>query len=131
MVGPSWRFSKTSAHRRDFKHYNPLTAQLLLAAGAVTATRNGTAHHREYADPLMNSGLSMHTVVTGQLVGDHSVFKTNLWFFAAAATVELACVAAIAPMYWGFWKLGRPVSFSPLELAKVSVEPTVILHKRF
>lgn len=67
-------------------------------------------------------------------------------FFVAAAVVELLCIALVAPTYWGWWRIGRPVrtlhvtgltygscvivafanllslgqvSFSPLEIAKV------------
>lgn len=54
----------------------------------------------------------------------HSVYIImNGWLesfrYIAAAIVELVCILLVLPTYWGWWKLGRPVSFSPLELAKV------------
>lgn len=55
----------------------------------------------------------------GYIQGSHNVFATNLHWFGAAAVVELVCVALILPTYFGWWKLGRSVSFSPLEIAKV------------
>lgn len=32
-------------------------------------------------------------------------------------------MAFIAPTYWGWWRIGRPVSFSPLEMAKAFESP--------
>lgn len=35
----------------------------------------------------MDPDLRMQTVVTGTINGDHTVFSTNFWYFAAAALV--------------------------------------------
>ena len=43
--------------------------------------------------------------------------------FLAAALLELICIGLVLPTYVGWWKLGRSVSFSPLEIAKVRVHP--------
>lgn len=59
------------------------------------------------------------TTTMGRLTGTESVYHTDYRFFAAAIIVELVCVALVAPTYWNWWKLGRAVSFSPLEIAKV------------
>lgn len=67
----------------------------------------------------MDPDLPIHYPTTGYLKGDHNVFQTNYYYFLAAAIVELVCIAFVAPTYWGWWKIGRPVSFSPLEMAKV------------
>ena len=55
----------------------------------------------------------------GSVVGDHLVFRTDYWFFVAAAAVEVMCILFILPTYHGWWRLGRSVSLSPLETAKV------------
>jgi hypothetical protein len=47
------------------------------------------------------------------------------WLMAAFTLVALACLA-ILPTYWGWWLLGRPVSLSPLEIAKAFDAP--LLH---
>ena len=67
----------------------------------------------------MDQGAFVETTVVGQQAGEHSVYTTDLSYFAAAAVVVIFSVAVILPAYWGWWRLGRPVSFSPLELAKV------------
>ena len=48
------------------------------------------------------------------------MFTTHFGYFVAAAMVVASAIITIAPIYWGFWLIGRPVSFSPLEIAKVS-----------
>ena len=70
----------------------------------------------------MDPGLSTQKTITGLLEGDHGVYHTNFWYFLAAALVEVICIAFVAPTYYGWWELGRPISFSPLELAKVRFE---------
>lgn len=55
------------------------------------------------ADPALpgemhlDPGLSMHSNVTGHVVGDESKFSTNYWWFFAAAVVEAVCIALIIP----------------------------------
>lgn len=59
------------------------------------------------------------TAVWGSHAGTESVFRTEYVYFIAAAIVEIVCIILILPMYWRFWSMGRPVSFSPVEMAKV------------
>ena len=66
---------------------------------------------------------SVHTTTTGQQVGEQTVYHTDFHYFVAAVLVELICIALVAPTYIGWWKLGRPVSFSPLEFGKVRLSP--------
>ena len=84
---------------------NPYNSSLLSTSSSV----------QRYLDP----GMAVNTTVTGELIGNQSVYRTNFWYFLAAALVELTCIALISPTYWGWWRLGRSVSFSPLEIAKV------------
>lgn len=39
--------------------------------------------------------------------------------------VEVVCILFVAPTYWGWWKLGRDMSFSPLEIAKAFRAPVL------
>jgi hypothetical protein len=79
-----------------------------------------------YVDPradVLDAGLSLTSTITGEKTGDHSIYWTEYGFFVGAAVVEVFCLAVIAPIYWGWWTLGRAVSFSPLELAKAFDSP--------
>lgn len=55
------------------------------------------------------ASMSVHTVHSGWLAGGFVVLC-------------LACLA-VCPTYWGWWYLGRPVSMSPLEIARAFDAP--------
>ena len=96
--------------------------QLVFNVGAVAARED-----ESFLSPRLDPGLSVKTTVTGYLQGRHNIFYTDLGWFAAAAAIEAVCIALILPTYLGFWRLGRPVSFSPLEVAKVSSATTLFV----
>lgn len=52
-----------------------------------------------------------------------TIYKTNFWLIATAVLLNLLAVSAILPTYRGFWKLGRSVSLSPLEIARAFNAP--------
>ena len=60
-------------------------------------------HGRQYVESRLDAGLAdqVNTTVLGHLVGDHNVFRTNYWWYFAAALVEVVCICLIAPTYWG------------------------------
>lgn len=58
-------------------------------------------------------------LVEAQPSGQTNTYHTDYSYFVAASVLELVCIILIAPTYWGWWRIGRPVSFSPLEIAKV------------
>lgn len=68
----------------------------------------------------LDDSLSSNQTFQGAVQGTHNIFKTDSWFFVAAAVLQLACIVQTIPSYWGWWRLGREISFSPLEIAKVS-----------
>ena len=68
----------------------------------------------------LDDGLTVNQTFQGHVQGSHVVFETNFWYFIAAALLELTCIALTLSNYWGYWRFGRPTSFSPLEIAKVS-----------
>jgi hypothetical protein len=54
---------------------------------------------------------------------EENVYKTQRqWLAGAFAVIVMAC-SSIFPTYWGWWRLGRPVSMSPLEIAKAFDAP--------
>lgn len=88
--------------------------------GAFTAKSS-----RDDLRQRLDSGLldNVNTTVTGQVVGEHNVFYSNYWWFFAATIVEVVCILTLVPTYWGWWRLGRGFSFSPLEIAQAFGSP--------
>ncbi|KAJ9661889.1 hypothetical protein H2198_001641 [Neophaeococcomyces mojaviensis] len=52
-----------------------------------------------------------------------TVYTTNYNYMAGAVLVSFLGVIFVIPTFHGFWELGRPVSFSPLEIAKAFNAP--------
>lgn len=88
---------------------------LMFGVGGAAALSYGA----EDLEALMDAGLSVRKTVVGNVEGDHTVFHSSYAFFVAAVVVQAATIAMVVPTYWGWWRLGRSMSFSPLELAKV------------
>ena len=89
--------------------------RLMVDVGMVAAAEDQSVRSKLQMDP----SLTFHAMTEGHVQGEQAVFHAHFHWFAAAAIVELVCVLLIFPTYWRFWTLGRPVSFSPLEMAKV------------
>ena len=89
--------------------------RLMVYVGMVAAAEEESVRLTLKMDP----SLTFHTTTDGHIEGQHDVFRAHFEWFAAAAVVEIVCVLLILPTYWRFWTLGRQVSFSPLEMAKV------------
>ena len=69
---------------------------------------------------------SLRFIVLGSVVRVNELaYKTNLRCAAFTTTFMFICIFAIAPTFWGWWELGRPVSFSPVEIAKAFVAPSL------
>ncbi|KAH7132670.1 hypothetical protein B0J11DRAFT_577572 [Dendryphion nanum] len=51
------------------------------------------------------------------------VYKTDKILVAIGVTLSIISIAAVVPLYNGFWKLGRKVSLNPLEIAKAFAAP--------
>ena len=52
-----------------------------------------------------------------------TIYVSNYRYMAAAMVVSLAGVLAVIPTYRGWWRLGRKVTLSPLEVAKAFDAP--------
>ena len=96
--------------------------ELMFYLGAILPPMyiNGGPSFEEYYREGLDAGQTPNATTLADPVGRQEIFETNLHWFIAAAVIEVVCVALILPSYMGFWKLGRHVSLSPLEIAKVS-----------
>lgn len=98
---------------------NFLSLRFYEGAMDPTPQEDSDFENAAYYERTLDPGLKVNTTITGFLNGPHEVYSTNLWYFLAAAIIECVSTAFILPTYLGFWKLGRHVTFSPLEIAKV------------
>lgn len=106
--------SECPSYSNPQKDYMVSMNKLMVYTGMLAA-RGVAGPELETLDP----GLSVKTTTLATIVGKQTVFHTNYWFFLAAALVEAICICLVAPTYLGWWKIGRPISFSPIEIAKV------------
>lgn len=89
--------------------------RLMIYLGAGAA-REPASYLAKRLDP----GLSTEAEVVGRTMTKTSVYRTRYWPIIIAAATNLVCLVLITPLYWRWWTLGRSVSFSPLEIAKVA-----------
>ena len=75
------------------------------------ALNNGTFH-------LGSNDSNVTSTYPGQRQIYHSVYKTDRTILTIAISLMTLAVIAMLPLYHGYWRLGRKVSLSPLELAK-------------
>ena len=90
--------------------------ELVFRTGVYTALNYNDDFLAKHLDP----GLQVHYNVTGRTVSSVNIFHSDFRYFAAAAAVQLFTLLTILGTFWGWWRLGRNASFSPLEVAKVS-----------
>lgn len=50
----------------------------------------------------LDHGVSTRQEVRGEHFGHHNVYRSNYWYFTAAALVDLLCISLILPTYWGW-----------------------------
>lgn len=73
----------------------------------------------------VNTTQTIHTVqVTSQ-----PAFQTHTGYLAAGVAVMTTCVVAVASTFRGWWKLGRQMSLSPIEIAKAFNAPLLVQGK--
>lgn len=89
------------------------------SVAAATVTNNTVLFGN---DSLVASGLPLiqNWTQTVSYTGRSTqiVYSVSTAYLISAVVVSLLGVVAIAPLYWGWWELGRDVSFNPLEVAK-------------
>ena len=88
--------------------------QLMFRAGIWAAQTYSEEELKDLIDP----GLSVRSTVSGKRIDAQSVFITNYYYFAGVVVLEVLTVLVVLSTFYGWWALDRPVSFSPLEIAK-------------
>lgn len=71
--------------------------------------------------PLLDPDIQVHQHFVGHYQSPCEVFKSDWAFYLTAIVVEMLSIVLVASTFWGYWKLGRNVSLSPLETAKVEL----------
>lgn len=93
--------------------------EIMFRAGLQAASPNQTEATSTGLDP----GLTLSQNITGHRIDSVSVFFSDYGWRAGSSAVQLAVICLTLPLFWGYWQLGREVSFSPLELAKAFDAP--------
>lgn len=106
-----------------YRDYHPdIVAEMnriMFRAGFWFANNWNRTHLASLSDP----GLESTYNTTGVLRSPVPVFSSNFNYFAGAAAIQIVTITVLTFNFYGFWRLGRPVSFSPLELAKAFDAP--------
>ena len=76
-------------------------------------------YNQSFLNTRLDPGLQTTYNVTGMLQSPVEVFKSDFAYFVAAAAIQQLTIVIVLSTFWGYWRLGRHVSFSPLEIAKV------------
>lgn len=63
----------------------------------------------------------INSTVAGTTTRQVTVYSSDFSFFAGAAAVELFTIGIVLYTFYGWWRLGRNTSLSPLETAKVGI----------
>lgn len=72
-----------------------------------------------YLEERLDPGLSVNYTVQAKRTDEVTVYLSDFNYFAGAATVELFTILIVLYTFYGWWRLGRNASLSPLETAKV------------
>jgi hypothetical protein len=76
-------------------------------------------YNDSYLKPLLDPGVEVKNNVTGKLQSPINVYASDFRYFAGAAAVQLFSILVILFTFYGYWRLGRAATLSPLEIAKV------------
>ena len=90
--------------------------EIMFRTGIYTAQH----YNKSYLEPLIDPGQEIYYDVAGTPTSEVEVFHSDFRWFAGAAAVQMFCILVISLTFYGWWRLGRSTTFSPLEIAKVS-----------
>lgn len=116
----------------DFSSVDPLDQimstmnKLLFRGGALAASLPGASPESLGMDKNClgeHRKCSLWQTINGTRTDEVSVYHTAYKFWGLAALTQFLAIALIAPIFWGWWRLGREVSFSPFEIAKAFDAP--------
>lgn len=115
-----YRYTMLSYRFSDPTEYMLARLNELMFRYGIAATETPiNTFHGDFFDKTISSNQTL----LGEEHGQETVFVTSYAWFAAGALADLLCVLCIFPTYWGWWRLGRSVSFSPLEMANAFEAP--------
>lgn len=132
MPGPSWITFQHIMNYKDWDHgadwapkwkdpREDMMASLneLMFRRGVYAAQN---YNETYLKPKLDDGLEIYNrSITGYQTSPELVYSSDFSYCAGAAIVQLLTIFTILFTFYGFWRLGRRTSFSPLEIAKVCI----------
>lgn len=84
-----------------------------------------TIRELTFRSVLRTSNSSTAQSVSGMESATVLVYESNYYFLAAANAVMVLCLFGLVPLFVGWWRLGRSVSLSPVELAVAFQAPLV------
>ena len=88
-----------------------------------TSIYTAATFNESYLKPLIDQGLNISKTVHGKRIDLVNVFQVNYYYYLAAAVIEFVAALVIFITFHGWWRLGRDVSFSPLEIARAFDAP--------
>lgn len=91
--------------------------ELLFRTGLYTAQK----YDKSYLEPLIDAGQEIYYNVTGSPKTPVEIFHSDFRWFAGAAAVELFSIIVVLLTFFGYWRVGRHATMSPLEIAKASI----------
>jgi hypothetical protein len=84
-----------------------------------TGVHYGQTYDTEKLALLLDPGLVANQTVIANQTAPLEVYQVKYEWFAAAAAVEMFASMVVLMTLWGYWRLGRSASLSPIETAKV------------
>ena len=103
---------------------NQLPGDPTLTAMFSTSSLSLTAAQPEILSPnLTTTNRTLHQKSPMTTVTQETVYKTERGWLAGGFVVMCLSCLAIIPSYWGWWRLGREVIMSPLEIARAFDAP--------
>jgi hypothetical protein len=94
--------------------------ELMFRTGVYLAEQKTFIDNATAIKDFLDPGLVTDYTVVGTLQKTQAVFKSDYPYFYGGATFELLVILFVASTFYGCWRLARPVSWCPLEMAKVS-----------
>ena len=100
--------------------------EIMFRAGIWAAANYN--NNRTALAPLLDAGIETYYNTTGTRIDAQNVFISVYWYFLGAALINLVTIMVIVCTFYGWWRLGRAVSLSPLEIAKVRFISSAVRH---
>ncbi|KAA8649631.1 uncharacterized protein ATNIH1004_002302 [Aspergillus tanneri] len=97
--------------------------QKLMFRTALSVPYNSS--HLLYRSYAWDQMIEQIQTANGIKVQDMSVFQVDYGYMAAGAAVMGVCLVVVASTFYEWWKIGRPITMSPTEIAKAFNAPVL------